>query len=163
MSKSLAVIEIERVDWASFPILGDRPEAVPESLRRLISAVTEDEAMDAYWGLENVVVVQGQLYGAALPTVPVLLAALLDDLSADARDLVLELLFQIVAGEADEEEAARGNVDLGDRCRAAARQGLWLVYRELGTRRRETAVAVLERIEDDKARLAAYCAGLRGK
>ncbi|WP_406395821.1 hypothetical protein [Streptomyces sp. NBC_00887] len=92
-----------------------------------------------------------------------LLAGLLDELSADARDLVLELLQQIVTGESDEAEAALGHTDLGDRCREAARTGLWLVYRELGTRRRETAEAVLERVENDKPRLAAYPAGVRGK
>lgn len=119
--------------------------------------------MAAYWDLENVVVVQGQLHSAALPTVSVLLAGLLDELSADARDLALELLQQIVMGESDEDEKALGNTDLGDRCRAAARTGLWLVYRELGTRRRETAEAILERIEDEKPRLTAYLAGVRGK
>ncbi|OII59767.1 hypothetical protein BJP40_12775 [Streptomyces sp. CC53] len=104
--------------------------------------------------------VQGALYGAALPVVPVLPAALLDDLSADARDHVLELLYQIVAGE---DEAARGSGDLGDRCRAAAREGLWLVYRELGTRRRDLAEAILDRVEEDRARLAHHRGALRGK
>ncbi|GAA1198633.1 hypothetical protein GCM10009654_64150 [Streptomyces hebeiensis] len=163
VSKSLAEIEVSRIAWEEFRTLGDRSEGVPDALRRLFAARTEDEAMSAYWDLENVVVVQGRLYAAALPTVSVSLAALLDDLSADARDLVLELIHQIVAGEADEDEVARGNGDLGDRCREAARAGLWLVYRELGTRRRETAEAVLERIEADGARRAAFLAGLRGK
>ncbi|GAA3375490.1 hypothetical protein GCM10020367_43500 [Streptomyces sannanensis] len=163
MSESLAEIEISRIGWSDFHTLGDRSENVPGALRRLLAAGTEDEAMGAYWELENVVVVQGQLYSAALPTLSVLLAALLDDLSVDARDLVMELIYQIVAGEADEEEAARGNSDLGDRCRDSARSGLWPIYRELGTRRRESAEAVLERIETDKQRLNAYLAGLRGK
>ncbi|MEV0964717.1 MULTISPECIES: hypothetical protein [unclassified Streptomyces] len=163
MSKSLAEIEIGRLDWTAFRTLGDRTEKVPGALLRLFAAGTEDEAMAAYWELENVVVVQGQLYSAALPTVHVLLAALLDELSADARDLVLELLFQIVSGEADEEERGMGNSALGDLCRDAAREGLWLVYRELGTRRRETAESILERIEGDEARLTAFLASLRGK
>ncbi|MEU3653607.1 hypothetical protein AB0E67_12410 [Streptomyces sp. NPDC032161] len=49
------------------------------------------------------------------------------------------------------------------RRREAARTGLWLVYRELGTRRRETAEVVLEHIEDDKPRLTACLAAIRGK
>ncbi|SER88014.1 hypothetical protein SAMN04487983_102444 [Streptomyces sp. yr375] len=163
MSKRFAEIEIARVPWQDYRASGDRSGAVADALRKLVDATTEDDAFGAYWGLENVVVVQGQLYSAAVPTVQVLLAALLDDLSPDARDLVLELLQQIVMGEADADEAALGDADLGDRCRTAARNGLWLVYRELGTRRRETAEAVLDRIETDRPRLNAYLAGLRGK
>lgn len=67
----------------------------------------------------------------------------------------------MVTGESDEEEVALGNADLGE-CRAAARNGVWLVHRELGTRRRESAEAVLEQIDNDKPRLAAYPAGVRG-
>ncbi|MEU9763296.1 hypothetical protein [Streptomyces sp. NPDC047985] len=143
--------------------MGDKSSSVPGALRRLLAAADEDQAMAAYWDLENVVVVQGQLHSAALPTVSVLLAGLLDDVSADARDLVLELLQQIVMGESDADEVALGNTDLGDRCREAARMGLWLVYRELGTRRRETAEAILGQIENDRPRIAAYVAGIRGK
>nr|WSZ98046.1 hypothetical protein OH820_22395 [Streptomyces sp. NBC_00857] len=163
MSKSLAEIEISRIAWKELHTTRDRSEDVPDALRRLFAAQTEGDAMSAYWELENVVVVQGQLYGAALPTVSVLLAGLLDDLSAVVRDLVVELIYQIVAGEADEDEVAQGDADLGDRCREAARGGLWLVYRELGTRRRESAESILERIESDGPRLAAFLAGLRGK
>ncbi|OII68931.1 hypothetical protein [Streptomyces sp. CC77] len=162
MGRSLAAAEIAGVDWTAQHSLADRPRDVPASLRQLIAARTEDEAA-AYWGLDNSVVVQGALYGAALPVVPVLPAALLDDLSADARDHVLELLYQIVAGEAGEDEAARGSGALGDRCRAAAREGLWLVYRELGTRRRDLAEAILDRVEEDRARLAHHRGALRGK
>ncbi|WP_299542243.1 hypothetical protein [uncultured Streptomyces sp.] len=163
MSKNLAEIEIDRIRWEDFRTLDGRANEVPRALRRLFAAGGEDEVMGAYWELENVVVVQGKLHSAALPTVSVLLAGLLDEMSADARDAVVELLLQIVTGESDKDEVALGNADLGDQCRAAARNGLWLVYRELGTRRREMAEAVLEHIENDKPRLAAYLAGLRGK
>ncbi|QNE77748.1 hypothetical protein F0344_26945 [Streptomyces finlayi] len=163
MSRNLAEIEIGRIRWEDFRTLGDRSNAVPGALRRLFAAAGEDEVMGVYWELENVVVVQSQLHSAALPTVSVLLAALLDEMSADARDAVVELLLQIVMGESAKDEIALGNTNLGDQCRAAARNGLWLVYRELGTRRRETAEAILEHIEDDKPRLAAYLAGVRGK
>ncbi|WP_175410377.1 hypothetical protein [Streptomyces sp. TRM64462] len=161
--RGFAAVEIDRVDWAAFRVLGGGAHEVPEALRRLVAARSEDEAWEAYWRLENAVVVQGALHSAALPAVGVLLAALLDELSADARDLVLELLRQITAGEADGDEVACGNGDLGPRCRDAARKGLWLLYRELGTRRRETAEAILERVEDDPVRLAAYRERVRGR
>ncbi|PZT71609.1 MULTISPECIES: hypothetical protein [unclassified Streptomyces] len=163
MSRNLAEVEIARTVWTDYRTMGDRSHEVPGALRRLLAASDEDEAMAAYWDLENVVVVQGQLHSAALPAVPVLLAGLLGELSPDARDLVLELLRQIVTGEPDEDERALGNTDLGDRCRAAARTGLWLVYRELTTRRRDTAEAILARIEEDRARVAAYLENTRGK
>ncbi|MFC5173696.1 hypothetical protein ACFPRK_24310 [Streptomyces mutomycini] len=163
MGRQLAEVEIARIRWEEFRTLGNRSGAVPGALRRLLAAADEDDALAAYWDLENVVVVQGQLHSAALPTVSVLLAGLLGELSADARDLVLELLQQIVMGESDEDEAVLGSTDLGDRCREAARTGLWVVYRELGTRRGETAQAILERIESEKPRLAAHLAGVRGK
>lgn len=163
MSGKPAEVEIARTRWEDFRTLGDCSDGVPDALRRLLAAVDEDEAMAAYWELENVVVVQGQLYSAALPTVSVLLAALLGELSADARDLVLELLQQIVTGEAGADEAALDPTGLGERCREAARTGLWLVYRELGTRRRGTAEAILEHIESDRRRLAAQLAGVRGR
>ncbi|WP_330242598.1 hypothetical protein [Streptomyces sp. NBC_00525] len=163
MSRNLAEVEIARTVWTDHRTMGDRSREVPGALRRLLAASDEDEAMAAYWDLENVVVVQGQLHSAALPTVPVLLAGLLGELSPDARDLVLELLRQIVTGEPDKDERALGNTDLGDRCREAARTGLWLVYRELITRRRDTAEAILDRIEEDRARIAAYLRNTRGK
>ncbi|MBM7442417.1 hypothetical protein [Streptomyces sp. HB132] len=163
MSSQPAETEIARIRWEDFRTLGDRSGGVPGALRRLLAAADEDDALAAYWDLENVVVVQGQLHSAALPTVSVLLAGLLGELSADARDMVLELLRQIVMGESDEGEVALGDPGLGDRCREEARTGLWLVYRELGTRRRETAESILERIESEKPRLTAHLGGLRGK
>ncbi|MBB1244436.1 hypothetical protein GL263_12815 [Streptomyces durbertensis] len=163
MSRPLFLIEIERVRWDEFHTTGERSHEVPAALRQMLSGQSEDEVMEGYWGLENVVVVQGQLFSAALPTLEVVLAGLADDLAPDARDAALELAFQIVSGESDEEEVARGNADLGPACRRAAQQGKWLFYRELGTRRRKLAESVLELVEDDKSRLPAFLAALRGK
>jgi hypothetical protein len=131
VSGSLAAIELERHDWASFRVADGRPLDVPEYLRGLISSTTTDDAEAHYWGLENEVVVQGRLFNSAVPVVPVILAALTEPMSRPARVWLLELLFQIVNGESHETEVEHGNPDLGERCREHARQGMWVLYREL--------------------------------
>ncbi|WP_101254203.1 hypothetical protein [Streptomyces barkulensis] len=163
MRKRLCEAEIGRHRWIGLHTLGDRSEQVPDALRRMVSGETEEEVMEAYWDLENTVVVQGQLFDSALPVLSVLLAALTEEISVEARDAVVELIHQIVSGESDEEEVERGNPDLGPRCRELAREGLWLLYRELGTRRRENAEAILEAIDPDGERLAVLRSSVRGK
>jgi len=69
----------------------------------------------------------------------------------------MELLFQIVAGVPSGREAELGNIGLGDACRTAAREGIWLIYREMLASRPTEALAenaryVLDRIELDRDR-----------
>ncbi|NUT52907.1 MAG: hypothetical protein HOV94_37315 [Saccharothrix sp.] len=133
----------------------DRAAQTGDSLAGLLSAREEDEATGFYWKLENVVVVQGQLFEAAPAAVSVLLAGLAGPLSKAARGWALELLFQLVAGESDESAVERGNPDLGPRCRAVAREGLWLLYGLVGGPYDEEARQILERVDGDSGRLEA--------
>ena len=71
----LARREVERVDWPALPVMGDRSSEVPASLVGLLGAKSREEAKSFYWRLENVVVVQGQLFEAAPAVVSVLMAA----------------------------------------------------------------------------------------
>ncbi|MFC4080142.1 hypothetical protein [Amycolatopsis samaneae] len=150
----LAREEIRRTDWESLPVMGDRSKRVPGSIAGLLLATSNAEAERYYWELENCVVVQGQLFEAAPAVVPVLLAALVEGVSPAAKPHVLELLFQLVAGEADEEAAARGNPKLGDECRARAREGLWILYGELGGKFDYAARDILDRVEVDRDRFS---------
>lgn len=159
----LAMVEIDRYDWSLFPVLGDRSTRVPDSLRKLISAEDEDKAEGFYWELENVVVVQGQLYEAAPPVVAVLMASLVDGVPEGAYGWVLELLLQCVAGESDEEAVERGNPHLGDDCRARAREGLWILYRQLRGRYKDSVKAILDIIEPDESRLVHFTSKARSK
>jgi hypothetical protein len=138
MKQPLAIVEIRRHDWASLRVANDQPLDVPECLEGLIRSTSEDEAAGFYWGLENVVYVQGELFDAALPVVPVVLAALGDETSRPARLWLLEVLFQIVNGRSPESPT------LVERCRDAAREGLWTLYRELYYGHAEAAQAVLD-------------------
>ncbi|GAA0648927.1 hypothetical protein GCM10010174_85500 [Kutzneria viridogrisea] len=151
--KSLAAIEIERYDWDSMPVMGDRSEQVPLNLFGLIAADSESAVEEFYWGLENVVVVQGQLFEAAPAVVSVLLASLVGELSPSARRMILELLFQLVSGESDEEAIERGNPELGAACREQARLGISVLYSELYGHFSVAARDILEVVEVDKGRL----------
>lgn len=153
---TLAQIEIQRVRWDAFREAGGNPQALGPSLERLLASETPEDAEERYWGLENHVVVQGQLFSSALPVVSVILAGLCDPFPRHVRISLLELLFQIVSGEAHESEVLSGRHDLGAECRAMARGGLWLLYRELKYGESEAAEEVITRIESDPERLEAF-------
>ncbi|WP_181871291.1 hypothetical protein [Sphaerisporangium album] len=106
---SVVRVELDRHDWESLRMAGGTAEHVPGSILRLVAGQAEDEVSAAYWELENHVVVQGQLFESAYYVVPALLAALLEDPSRTARESILELLFQIVAGESHISEHIAAN------------------------------------------------------
>jgi len=153
----LIEFEIARTDWSRIAAIEGAATNVPHALRELIYAQSSGEANRAYWKLENHVVVQGQLFEAAVYIVPVLLAALASsELPRFVGISIVELLFQIVHGDAASEDVARGLPDLGDCCRTEAKKGLWLLYRELiaGDLPKEGVLEVIEVIDDDKNRVA---------
>jgi len=156
MVKSLAINEIDRIHWSRLREVSGSAENIPSALNELFSALTPSDVEIAYWKLENHVVVQGQLYEVAQFVVPVLLAALAEERPRHVRICILELLFQIVSGEADETELRVGNIDLVTECRARAREGLWILYRELVFGEREAAREVIDVIETDLSRLAYF-------
>lgn len=153
---TLWIVELNRHPWEDLREIAGSAGNVRGSLRRMLTAATPTDAEKAYWELENHVVVQGQLFESAERVVPVLLAALLDESPPHVRISILELLFQIVSGEAHPEEE---NQQIGDKCRQRAREGLWLLYRELSCSlkgQREAAVEVLEVLETDMHRVADF-------
>lgn len=146
--------ELERLEWAQLREVNGPATRVPGALRELLSARSADEVNRAYWKLENHVVVQGQLFQAALYVVPVLIAALVDgERPLCVRIGMTELLFQILNGKPHPDEIARGLGDLTERCRNAALHGLWIFYRELLGENRAGAKEVLELLEGDTSRL----------
>lgn len=149
MRNNFVELEISRHPWATLRKLNGTAEHIGSALFELTYAADTDAAKAAYWKIENSAVVQGQLFESAMHVIPCLLALLLEERLRCIRISALELLFQIVAGEADEEEVSRGNADLGDACRAKAREGLWLLYRELLMGEREAAREILEVIDPE--------------
>lgn len=128
----LVELLLQQTDWsrvAAAPYCA--ASEVPERLRRLLAARTAGEAREAYWLLDNFVVVQGQLYGAALPLIAPLMVGLQGNLSSAATASALNLVAEIALGEASALECDAGHEDLGKRCRAEARRGLWTLYAHL--------------------------------
>lgn len=154
--KSIAEVEMGRIAWGDLRTAGGFASSIPRALADLYVASTPEQAQDAYWRLENHVVVQGQLYQAAEQVVSVLLAVLSEERPRYVRISSLELLFQIVVGEPHVQELALGNANLAERCKNKAREGLWTLYKELHQGEREAAREVLEVIEDCPGRLNCF-------
>lgn len=153
---SLVEVELQRTDWSGVREAAGPATAIPEAIRSLLGAATPEETQPPYWKLENHVVLQGQLFEAAAVVVPVLLAALVDERPRHVRIALLDLLFQIVSGEPHLDEIERGVENLTETCRARAREGLWLLYREFLDGERDAALDVIEVLETDSARLLAF-------
>ncbi len=154
----LVEAELASVNWSSLRIIQGRdPARIPDAVRRLLLADTEATAEEAYWELDNRVVVQGQLFEAAKYVVPVLLAGLAGRLSTPARRAVADLLVEICSGAPDASEVALGENQLDQECRAVAREGLWLLYGLLldaDGRVREWALQTIDAVDNDRARRA---------
>jgi hypothetical protein len=150
----LVELELNRPNWDHI-VESDGPATkIPGAIRELLAAATPEQAELAYWKLENHVVVQGQLFEAACFVVPIIMTALLQEERPRFIQIsLLELLFQIVHGESHCEETARGLANLRDRCRAAAREGLWILYHAFINRNLVGAKEVIELIDKDTARL----------
>ncbi|QTD50169.1 hypothetical protein [Sulfidibacter corallicola] len=152
--KYLNQIELARHHWAELREASGIADNIPSAILELLKSSRPDEAENAYWKIENHVVVQGQLFESAEYVVPVLLTSLLQKQQKWVKISILELLFQIVSGEPHEEEISKGNRDLGERCREKAREGLWILYQEMMFGERYAAKDVLEVIEKDPHRLS---------
>lgn len=85
MRSRMVAAEPRRHDWETLRVMGGRAGHVPAGIQKLLSSETEGDAWAAYWELENRVMVQGQLFEASQHLVPVLLAALADDVPQVAR------------------------------------------------------------------------------
>jgi hypothetical protein len=125
----LVEMELNRWDWSNIMECDGPATKIPSAIRELISADTPQEARAAYWKLENHVVVQGGIFEAAVYTVPVLVASWVrNDRPTHFVIATMNLFFQILAGDVRSEERERGLHDLKERCIAAMREGLWVLY-----------------------------------
>lgn len=126
----LVEAELARHNWDQIREANGFASDIPKAFVELLNSETPQASSVAYWKLENHVVLQGSLFEAAVYIVPAICAALVDFGRPEwVKIQLLELFFQIVAGEAHSEEAERGLPDLGAACRAEATKGLWLLYR----------------------------------
>lgn len=161
---SLAEIELARIDWSKLRDIrssfGERTvsaDYVPAVMKALLNAKSPEEATEQYNKIEGYVFLPDQLFESAEYLVPVLIASLLEVPEGYLKTTVLELLFWIISADGpDRNEVALGNVDLLEKCRAKAREGLWIFYRELSSIHREAAFEILKKIETDHSRLEAF-------
>jgi hypothetical protein len=156
---SAVSVELSRHDWGSLATVEGTADGVPAAVAALVAATTREQAKHVYSesSLDNVVVVQGNLYQAAVPLVSVLCAALADELPVAAHQQVLRLIAEIVGGDTHVSETE----DLAVLARERARAGLWLFYRELlyGTEANARyAEEILDHVETDRARYELFLA-----
>ena len=168
MDKTISLVELElaRIDWSQLREIrssfGEKivsSDYVPSVIMALLNAKNLNEAEELEWKIDNHIFAQRCLFEAAEYLVPVLIVSLLEAPQGFVKNTFLELLFQIVAGVPDQSEVVLGNFDLGERCRAKAREGLWILYKEFidGDKVQSAFVLdVLEIIEIDSSRLEAF-------
>jgi len=114
---------IDFVDWAPLRVQTGSASGIGNALKELLSGASEE----AYWKLENHIVVQGTVYSAAEAATAILVAAFADHRPKEVKIDILNLLYQILSGLPAQSE----KYDLVERCRVRAREGLWLLVREL--------------------------------
>jgi hypothetical protein len=156
---SAVSMELSRYDWGSLVTDHGTAAEVPATVAALVAATTETEARYHSSTLDQVVIVQCNLYEAAVPLVSVLCAALTEDLPAAARRKVLWLISEIVNGDTHRSEVEAGRPDLEVRAQEVARAALWLFYRELlhgDPANTQNVVDILDAVETDRARFEQF-------
>ncbi len=146
--------ELQRIPWAALRAAAD-PNRIPRALLTLADATTEATAMEAYWHIDNVAVVQARVFQAAEFVVFPLLLMLRPSSSLWTVRCVLDLLVQLTSGWVDPSEVEI-NHGLLDRVRNQARFGLSAIYtllRSDDSYTRDRAIEVLDAIELDRNRL----------
>ncbi|QGJ70306.1 Hypothetical protein PBC10988_20010 [Planctomycetales bacterium 10988] len=157
IAKPLFERELEKYDWQNLRIMCRKATHVPFALRKLIQAKTVKEVDEAYWRIENSVVVQGGLYQAALPTIKVLLAALIgSDPPFFVKVAALELIFQMVNGGVSAEEMEAGSHSLLEDCQQAVREEVWLFNTKKLAENAEATEEILDIIDPDRIYLAKW-------
>lgn len=135
-------------DWAPFRTSIGGAEFVPSAIDRLLHSGSPEQATSAYWELDNRVVVQGQLFGSAVPTSLWLVRSICErDFTPNGLARSLDLLVELAFGEADQSEVARGNHDLGAQCRAAIRGGLSCIKALVGEAEERVLLGVLDLVD----------------
>ncbi|GAA1576734.1 hypothetical protein GCM10009804_36690 [Kribbella hippodromi] len=125
----IAERRIGATDWGRYERLSGSAAGLGEVLLSLLDADREG-AGAARDHLENEVVPQANLYGAAEPVITVSAASLADPRPQWVRIVVLDLMFVILSGAPTLEEVERGNGALLEHCVARVRESAWLIARE---------------------------------
>lgn len=146
------------VSWDKTRSISGSSESVPEAILELISAESADTAEQAYWKLDNRIVVQGQLFDSACYVIGPLLTGLQIGVTPHVKLPVVNLLVEIAKGVPDETEIRAGNSELAARCQDELRKGLWIFYSLLADQNADIrlgAIELLDCVETDRSRFQA--------
>ncbi|MBB5627060.1 hypothetical protein [Sphaerisporangium krabiense] len=154
---NLVKLEIERHRWDGMQCGCDRSAAhVATDLLRLAQGGGE-HGFDVVETLDGHAYIPSVLFEPSVPAVSVVLAALADDISPDAREGFLEALLHLVAGEGQSIKAEAEGRDLISECIDAAKSGIWLLYSEMFSGRSVGAAGyayeVLTLVDEDEDRV----------
>ena len=155
---NLLIDELDRIQWGKLRSQLGNAINVPLYFPRMIFAISETQGLEAYWQLDNYVVVQSQLFEAAEYLVPFLLSGLVIG-TPFGKHMCLDLIAEIAGGFPDTTEINSGNAAIEFRCGDEIRKGLPLFYSFLESedfRIRECAITILAWVERDKQRLNWY-------
>ena len=119
-------LEFERHDWASLRATSD-PTRLPFALNVLSTEKNKQALNNAYWGIDNVAVVDGGLFNSAEAVIPCLLS-ILNACSNEARPFILELLSQLASFYPHPSEIELGNTELGRACMNEISNGVSLYF-----------------------------------
>ncbi|WP_158716079.1 hypothetical protein [Streptomyces sp. NRRL B-24720] len=97
---SLLTAELEKYDWPALHSFVGGAARLPESIKLLVSAKTEEEAEIAERGIENIALIQGRLSECATPLTSCLVVGL-DLAEGRGRGRIFDLLATIAGGYDD--------------------------------------------------------------
>lgn len=137
---------LNTIQWQALKSATGSGERIREALLSLLAAEDPEAADAAYWRIENHAFIQGELFEVAEACVAVLMASLLDPRPPWVRIASLEILFHVLSGH-----ASNNNItprDLKERCVRSVRDGLWLIVREAIDGQRDSAMELLELLNE---------------
>ncbi|WDE06526.1 hypothetical protein SG34_006295 [Thalassomonas viridans] len=145
---------ISKVKWDELQQAHGKATHVPSALSDLISGDSQKEE-DAYWKLDNHVVLQGDLYESAFHILPFLYEILGSEVT-NGRERVYDLLFEIANGYEAQEVSCQLNgeiLSLTDACRKSIVQQKDLFFKEVfdtSSRYRSKALELLSSFDEVK-------------
>ncbi len=148
---------LDAIDWTATEVMQGSGTDLKNAIATFLEAGTSEQAAELWWGLEGSAFAQNTLYGAAEPTVDVMMAALADQPPGHLRVWILEVLRFILTG------ASEDDPELAGRCKAAAMRGAWMLAVE--ARRTEEEAerqAILEVLDHIDSKFSPLLRGVGG-
>ena len=93
---SLSDAIIDTIVWSDVEVLNGSGQELANSLRRFVQAETREEVSSLWWELEGVAFAQNTIYGGAVQTIEVMMAALADQPADFLRPWIIEVVRFII-------------------------------------------------------------------